>query len=206
MKLKLLIPFLFITGALYSHPHIQILTRSIVEFEDSRVKGVWMEWEFDEYFSSDIVLSYDLDFDSVFNKEETDDIYNNAFISLKDFDYFTYIREGDNRWSPESATDFSAYIKEDKIIYKFFIPVNIESREFYLAIYDFTYFCACFYQVEEPVKFSGIDGLEPTYSINENRDKPIYFNPYAGVGDTTVYTQMEEGLVELFIKELKIEY
>lgn len=205
MKLKLLLIYIFISSLVYSHPHIQILTRASVEFENDRVNGIWMEWEFDEYFSADIILSYDIDNDSVFNKVETDDIYNNAFISLKDYDYFTYIREGDNRWSPKDVSDFSVEILNDSVIYRFFLPVKVESRTFYLAVYDFTYFCAVFYQEDNPLTYRNRD-VEPIYSIEENLDKPIYFNPYAGVGDTTVYTEMEEGLVELFIKEIKVEY
>lgn len=205
MKSVILFIYIFIAVASYTHPHIQILTRSKVEFEDDSVKGVWMEWEFDEYFSADIILSYDLDEDSNFTREETDDIYNNAFISLKDYDYFTYIREGERRWSPKEVENFSVDINNENVIYKFFVPLNIESRTFSLAVYDFTYFCAVFYQESEPLTFVNIDN-SPSFTIEENLDHPIYFNPYAGVGDTTVYTRMEEGLVELFIKEIQIEY
>ena len=187
---------------------MQILARTTFEFQEDKIEGAWLEWEFDAYFSADIIMGFDLDQDGMFNKAETLEVYNNAFISLKDFNYFTFIRVGDKRISPDSIRDFSLYITdENMIVYKFFIPLTyLESNDFYLSIYDFTYFCACFYMEENPVIFTGEKNITPNFSIDKNEKYPIYFDPYAGPNDTTVHTEWKKGLTKLVIKEIHVTY
>lgn len=207
-KLFVLIIFILFSNYLYAHPHMQIMARTNFEFKNDAIMGVWSEWEFDEYFSADIIMSFDVDEDGNFDDVETLEVYNNAFISLKDFNYFTFIRVGEERTTPDRAENFSLYIADNgKIVYKFYVPLtNIKSRDFYLSIYDFTYFCACFYQDIEPVKFIGTESVTPEYTIAKNEKYPIYFDPYAGPDDTTVHTKWKKGLNELVIKEIHIVY
>lgn len=187
---------------------MMLLSRSNFNFKDGKLNNIELEWEFDEYFSRDIIESFDLDKNGFFNHEEVLDVYNNAFISLKNYDYFTYIRIGEERFSPEHAYDLKVKLASNgNVIYIFKIPVKkITSRDFYLSVYDVSYFCACFYQEENPVNFINNSDLNPTYEIVENRDNPIYFDPFGGIDDTTVYTEYKEGLTELFIKEIHIKY
>lgn len=207
-KQLILIMFILFTTYLYGHPHMQILARTDFEFENDVIKGVWSEWEFDAYFSADIIMSFDINEDGVFDEVETLEVYNNAFINLKDFNYFTFIRVGDERTTPDRAENFSLYVAQNgMIVYKFYVPlVNITSRDFYLSIYDFTYFCACFYQDNQPVNFVGAKNITPEYSIEKNDKYPIYFDPYAGPDDTTVHTEWKKGLNEIVIKEIHIVY
>lgn len=209
IKKVILCAYIFISfSIIYSHPHMQILNRSVFDFKDDKIVGVWLEWEFDTYFSSDIIMTYDLDSSGDFNKKEIEDIYNNAFIALKDSNYFTYIRTGDKRSSPTEVSDFTPYITDSgDLVYKFYIEFDESiGRNFYLSIYDFTYFCACFYQEEDPVLFNNIGSNKPKFSIVKKEDKPIYFDPYAGPDEKGVFKEWREGLSEVVIKEIHIEY
>lgn len=208
MKKFILILLTIISTHIYSHPHMQILNRTSFEFNEDKIKGVWLEWEFDAYFSADIIMTYDINEDGIFDDKETIDVYNNAFISLKDFNYFTYIRTGDKRISPEEVKDFSVFTDDEKnLVYKFYVPLDyLDVNEFYLSVYDFSYFCACFYQEVEPVIFMNSDNFEPSYNIAKNEEYPIYFDPYAGPGETTVYTEWEEGLNEIVVQEIHVKY
>lgn len=187
---------------------MQILSRSIFNFKNDKIEGVWSEWEFDAYFSADIIMGYDINVDGEFDEIETEEIYNNAFISLKDFNYFTFIRVGNDRTSPKSVSDFSVYIDDNKnVVYRFYISLEFLGKtDFYLSVYDFTYFCACFYQEVKPVSFLGGENISPVFSIDKNEDFPIYFDPYAAPGDTTVHTEWKKGLNTLVIKEIHVEY
>lgn len=193
---------------LAAHPHMQIMVNTTFKFDNDKISGVWEEWEFDAYFSADMVMSFDLDEDSKFDDKETEEVYNNAFISLKDYNYFTFIRVGDQRITPDRVDDFSLFIADNgALVYRFFIPLEmINSRDFYLSIYDFTYFCACFYQELNPVTFSGNEGFIPKYSIGKNEEYPIFFDPYAGPDDTTVHTEWKKGLNKLVIEEIYVTY
>lgn len=208
MKKIILILILGMSSYIFSHPHMQIMTRSSFEFEDERIKGVWLEWEFDAYFSADIVMTYDINEDGTFDEVETKDVFSNAFISLKDFNYFTYIRVDEKRTSPKEVSDFSVFKDtNNNLIYKFYVPLDyLDVNEFYLSVYDFSYFCACFYQEKEPVSFINSNDMNPVFNIAKNEDYPIYFDPYAGPGETTVYTEWEKGLNEVVVKEIHVKY
>lgn len=205
---KFLILLLFLYSfSLYSHPHMLLHSRTTFDFEYDKLKGVWLEWEFDAYFSADIIMSYDINSDGIFDIEETIDVYNNAFISLEDYGYFTYIRVGDKRNSAKEVKEFSVFTSNDEsVVYKFYIDLkHITAKEFYLSVYDFTYFCACFYQEEAPVVFSNPGKLTPTYEIKKDNDTPIYFDPYAGPNDTTIHTKWKKGLSEIVIQEIHVK-
>lgn len=187
---------------------MMLLSRTNLSFNQGNLSEIELEWEFDEDFSRDIIESFDLDKDGIFNSEEVIEVYNHAFISLKNYNYFTYLRIGDERFSPDSIYDFNVKLdKNNNILYLFKIPINnIDRNDFYLSVYDFTYFCACFYQEENPVFFIGAEEINPRYEIVENKNEPIYFDPYAGPDQNTVYTEYKEGLTELYIKEIHIKY
>lgn len=189
---------------------MQILSRSYFYFDKDQIDYVVLDWEFDDFFSADVIMTYDLDGNKSFDKKETEEIYNNAFISLKDYHYFTYIRlDGEEkRVSPDKVENFEVFIGNNgRLVYSFSVDLGfIGDRDFYLSTYDFTYFCACFYQEESPVMFFQADDVSPKYEIKKNEDYPIYFNPYAGIGDNTVYDKWEEGLSEIVIKEIFVQY
>lgn len=207
-KILFILFYICIVTSIFAHPHMQILSRAEFTFKNNELTGVWLEWEFDLFFSADIIISYDYDKNGIFDYQEIDAIYNEAFISLKDFNYFTFIRVKDKRMSPTEVQDFTAHTNNKKnLIYRFFVPLsNLESNDFYLSIYDFTYFCACFYQDENPVIFSGTMNLKPYYSIQKNEKYPVYYDPYAGPDSDIVYKKWEEGLETIVIKEIHVKF
>lgn len=208
-KKILIILITLLSSQLFAHPHMMIINRSTFDFQDNKIKGVWSEWEFDSYFSADIMMSFDINEDKLFDLEETKQIHDNAFIALKDFNYFTFIRTDSKRTSPEEVTNFSVYIADNNnIVYKFYVPLEYlgETKDLYLSVYDFSYFCACIYQENDPVLFENIGGLSPEFDIAENEDYPIYFDPYAGPDNQTVYTEWKKGLTKIIVKEIHVKF
>ena len=176
-------------------------------FEDDKLVGCWLEWTFDSYFSADIIYTYDFDLNGKFDAEETDYIYNYAFINLKNYYYFTFIRQGKTRSNPEKVEKFSAYQKNGLLVYRFYIDLSqYKGKEIYLAVYDYTYFCDVRYP-DDPVSVD----FDPTkvnvsFAIEENKDYPVYYNPMGAATDTTVYYEWKPGLQTYYPREIHLTY
>lgn len=210
MKFKkyiLLLAFLICTFSAFAHPHMFLTSKEEFVFEGNKLAGCWIEWEFDSYFSADIIYSYDFDQDGIYNKEETDAVYNNAFINLKNYYFFTFIRQGKTRTNPEKVENFSVHQKDGLILYRFYIDLSeYEGNELYLAVYDYTFFCDIRYP-ENPVSFKYDPNLiSVNYTIEKNENYPVYYDPLASSSNNTVYYEWEPGLQTYYPKEIHITY
>lgn len=176
-------------------------------FEGNKLAGCWLEWTFDSYFSADIIYSFDFDHDGTLNKEETNSIYNSAFINLKNYYYFTFIRQGKTRTNPEKVENFSVYQKDGLVVYRFYIDLSqYKGNELYFAVYDYTFYCDISYP-KNPVSFKyNPNVVTVDFSIEDNQDYPVYYNPFAPVDDYTLYNEWKPGLETYYPKEIHITY
>ena len=67
---------------LSAHPHIMLKTSLEFEYSASQCDGIWVEWEFDRFFSISIINDFDLDKNGQFDSSETREIEKNAFSNL----------------------------------------------------------------------------------------------------------------------------
>lgn len=203
--------FFFLGTGAFAHPHMAVYSRIELSFIEDKPEGLWMEYRFDRYFSADIIYGFDLDKDGTFNAAETQDIHDHAFINMENYGFFLYIRQGDSRVSPEAVSRFSARMEDDFIIYRFYVDLpslltDGEAREFHLSVFDTTYFCACSYEEGAPVLFSGTYLEDADYSVVRNKYYPVYYDPFAPVGDTTVHERWRPGLETAYPEEVRIVY
>lgn len=207
---KTLISALFLLSLslnISAHPHMAIYTSCEFNFEGDQPVGMWFNYSFDQYFSISLLSDFDLDGDKIFNPEETEKIYNSAFIYLSNYGYLISIRDKDGRTSPEEVSDFSVSVDNDIITYRFYIDLeNRAEREFFVSVYDKTFYCAIYYTEDNPVKVRSDPGIETQYTIEENTDYPIYYNPYALPTETGTYDKWEPGLQTFFPKEIHFVY
>lgn len=189
----------------YAHPHMWFDSEFEIIFSDSKLQGVNIIWTFDKFFSSDIISGYDLNRDGVFSTKETDDVFQNAFTYTSNYGHFTFVRVGNKRKSPESILrkDFSASQKNGRLKYKFYVDLSsYNENEIYIACYDYTFFCDISYP-KNPVKFIGTKS-DPKYEIIENKNYPIYYDPFGSIDDTRVYYKWAPGLNTYYPLEIKL--
>ncbi len=199
--------FLFVPESLSAHPHMAAYSRIELSFRDERPEGLWMEYRWDRYFSADIIAGFDLDQNLIFDAAETREIHDYAFINMENYGFFLYIRQGDERESPAGVSHFSARVEDDFLIYRFYVDLDmITEREFYLSVFDTTYFCACSYEEEMPVLFSGTYREDAEYSLVRNKYYPVYYDPFAPAGDSTVHKKWKPGLETAYPEEVMIVY
>jgi len=190
-----------------AHPHLFISAQTEFVLNEGKVLGAYETWTFDRFFSADIIQGYDLNRDGLFDKAETKDVYNNAFINTKNYSYFTFIRQGDKRHSPEKVSDFSVWQKDGIASYRFYVDLSKYSGDFYFAVYDYSFFCDFRYDEKSPVLFRGSFGkTAPRYTIAENKKYPVYYDPFDTADMTTMYDSWKPGLQTYYPKEIHITY
>ncbi len=70
-------------AVVFAHPHMFLTSTEEFVWEKDRLAGCWIEWEFDQFFSADIIQAYDHDGNGKFSAAETKEVFNGAFINLK---------------------------------------------------------------------------------------------------------------------------
>ncbi|MGI5089072.1 DUF1007 family protein [Treponema vincentii] len=204
----LLTTLLFIAHVqLIAHPHLFVSTQTEFVLNNGKIQGAYETWTFDRFFSADIIQGYDLNRDGLFDRAETKDVYDNAFINTKNYSYFTFIRQGDKRESPAQVSDFSVRQKNGIASYRFYVDLSKYNGNFYFAVYDYTFFCDFRYDEKTPVVFTGASGKTmPTYTIVENKKYPVYYDPFDTADMTMTYNSWKPGLQTYYPREIHITY
>lgn len=202
---KLVLILVLACAASFAHAHPHMFLKSSAEFvwDGDALSGCWLEWTFDEFFSADIIHGFDLNQDGKFSEQESRDVFAGAFSNLKNYYYFTFIREGSARSNPKEIQRFSAKQTDGKLSYRFFVDLSSTSgNELALAVYDYTFFCDISYTEKNPVVLTHGGEVSPRYEIRENRSFPVYYNPKGAIDDTTVYYEWKKGLMTYYPREI----
>lgn len=191
----------------FSHPHMTIYSSCEFVFEGSDLRGFWVEYQFDRYFTSDMIYYFDENNDSQFDEKETEEIYNTTFLNLEKYGFYISIRKGKTRFSPDHIDRFSVYLNDQLLSYRFYIEYSDpDEREIFVSINDPTYFTAIYMIDENPITFSGFSNIQPYYQIVKNNEYPLYYNPFAPIDENTTYFRWEPGLQTFYPDEIHLVY
>ncbi len=207
-RLFMLLFFLIPAALLSAHPHMMLTSRCTIHTTEKGVAGITLEWEFDKFFSADVNMNFDEDKNGIFDSSETENVFQYAFSNLKKYNYFVFFRQGDRRFSPHRVEDFRVWNKNgDTMVYSFFVSTeDYPDQDISLAVYDSSFFCHVSYDKDNPVTFdSKTDSRPYRYTLKENKDYPVYYDPFAPATDLTVYTEWRPGLKTFYPTEIQIE-
>lgn len=195
---------------LAAHPHMFLESRAEIVQSGGVLSGAWLEWKLDSFFSADLIHGYDHDRNGVFDAAETRELERGAFVNLRHYHYFTFIRVGSVRTNPSSVKSFSARQSGGSVIYRFFVDLSsYQAGEVFLAVYDYTYFCDIRYPEKDPVRVIAKPSVGDSvasirWEIVENKDYPVYYNPLGAIDDTTVYYKPAPGLATYYPREIRL--
>lgn len=165
--------------ATYSHPHVFVVNKIIIVFDDHGFSGIRVNWGFDEFFSSMIAGDYDKNRNKKLEKPEIAIIKKEAFSYLANFDYFSFIKIDGKPFKVKWVTDFSAALSNGKLNYEFFIPCHVKAsstfKEITIAQYDPTYYSAVFFGKNKPVKIEAGPSFETSFKIAKNLKESYYY-------------------------------
>lgn len=167
-----------------AHPHMFIDSRVTAVFDQQQLEGFWIEWKFDQMFTASIRMDYDRNRDGEFNDQETRLIEENAFANLKNYHYFISLSHGDQTHEAEQVEQFDAWMENDRLVYKFFVPYSMSisgaRNDVKLVIFDDTFFCDIAYVNENPVSIEGRQYVSADAEIKKNRDAGVDYDPTGG--------------------------
>jgi ABC-type uncharacterized transport system substrate-binding protein len=198
---------LFPLAEISAHPHMFLTCSQEFVWNKDRLSGCWLDWEFDQFFSADL-MNYDANRDGRFSAAETKEVYDRAFINLKNYYYFTFIRQGSARTNPDGVTQFSVTAKAGRVSYRFFVDLSgTGPGDIAFAVYDYTFFCDIRTPAANAVRLTYDPAyVHPSFKVVENRDYPVYYNPLGAIDDTTIYYKWKKGLETYYPRETRITY
>jgi len=169
---------LYVPSFLQGHPHIFIDNKITIVFDQKGLAGFNLDWVFDKVFSASIIHDFDLNGDGIFSKTEIAAIKENAFSNLSNFNYFCFITINGSVFRVQYVTDFSAAVRDKRVIYKFFVPCHVQGiTEFKMvtaAVYDETYFTDIIFDPEEAVRIENGNFFEHSYTLAENKKRAYW--------------------------------
>jgi len=162
----------------FSHPHVFIYNSIKVVFDEKGLAGFKLKWVFDDMFSNMIINDFDKNKNGLFEQSEIETIKNGAFSNLKEFDYFTHIKISAKSFKVKFVRDFSAEIKDNILIYRFFVPCHVQAvsslKEVKISIYDVSFYSSVFL-TKDPVSFEKTSPYEHEYQISKNKNEGYYY-------------------------------
>lgn len=194
---------------LAAHPHMSLESSVEFVFDGESAAGFWLEWTFDPYFSAAIIQEHDRNRDRRFDAAEAKAVHDGAFINLRKYRYFIYLRSGSERVNPEKVEQFTPSVKGDRLVYRFYVNLAGKGygRDFSVAIFDSTYFCAVTYApVAAAVRQLGASSPVPSWEKSVNRKFPVYYDPMAPATDNTVHRAWRPGLETAYPEEIRVYF
>jgi ABC-type uncharacterized transport system substrate-binding protein len=143
-----------------AHPHVWIDMRSDIVFsDDGLIKGVNLEWTFDDGYTQMALDGLDTDGDGVYSQAEIEPLTKENIASLKDYEYFTVMRVDGEKQEIGEVSEFGQIWSNDKLALHFHVPlkkpVDPVKGQFMVKVYDPEFFIAIDYVKDDPVTVLG---------------------------------------------------
>jgi ABC-type uncharacterized transport system substrate-binding protein len=137
-KIKKIIIFylLFIPYLVFAHPHTFIDVYTKIKSQNTKIDKITFTWYFDEMTSSLLIMEFDQNMDGKLDDSEIKYIYENYFLGLGDFNFYTDIQIN-NKTILTKPQNFTAFLKDNiQVAYQFDIILNKEKKDIKIEIYD----------------------------------------------------------------------
>jgi ABC-type uncharacterized transport system substrate-binding protein len=163
----------------YAHPHVFIVQRLNVVFDEKGLAGIKVCWKFDDMFTSMIAEDHDLNRNGKFEPSEVQKVKEKAFSFISKYNYFTFIKIDNVPFQVKFVRDFNAILENRKLVYEFLIPCHVTAtnqvKKVTVASYDPTYYTAIYFARQKPVTLTAADGFDVKTNLKEDPNTKIYF-------------------------------
>jgi ABC-type uncharacterized transport system substrate-binding protein len=151
--------FAFGTAA-NAHPHVWVEMQSTIVFtDDGLIKGVDVEWTFDDAYAQMALDGLDVDKDGVYSQDELAPLTKENIDSLKDYEYFTVMRANGEQLKIGAVTNAGQIYSSDKLTLHFQVPLatplDPRKNEFMLKVYDPEFFIDFEYPKDDAADVAG---------------------------------------------------
>ena len=85
-----------LTSAAWAHPHVWVTYAAVIVYDKGAVTAVDHVWTFDEMYTAMAIEGLDKNNDGKYDREELAELAQTNIDGLKDYDYFTVAKTGEN--------------------------------------------------------------------------------------------------------------
>jgi ABC-type uncharacterized transport system substrate-binding protein len=163
-----------------AHPHVFIVQRLNLVFDEKGLAGIKVRWKMDDMFASMITEDHDQNRNGTLEPDEVQSVKENAFIFIKEFNFFTFIKIDNRPFQIKFIRDFNATLENGRLVYEFLIPCHVTATDTYkkvsVASYDPSYYTAIFFAKKNPVSLTAVNAFEIKTAIRKDPNTKIYFD------------------------------
>lgn len=134
-----------LSTSLAAHPHVWVQVKTeIVYGENETVTGLRHSWTFDEMYSIFALQGLDQNGNGIYDQPELQPLLDVNINSLKEFDYFTFSKSGEQDLTHTNPTDATISLLDNLVNLSFVLPleqpVKADAAAYSFAVYDPTYY------------------------------------------------------------------
>jgi nickel/cobalt transporter (NicO) family protein len=163
-----------------AHPHCFILNSVQFFFDDQGLDRIRIDWQFDTFFSEQIMSDCVSEAGSALGPEEKACIKRDYFDNLSEYGYFTFININGRPVEVSSVESLDVAYLETSLVYRFTLPCRVpatgHTQEVRVALYDPTFYCALLFPEQLPVMVNNEGNLDYSVHIRENTNVTYYYN------------------------------
>jgi len=140
-----------------AHPHVWVTAETTMLFEQGSVSALRQKWTFDDMYTAMAIQGLDTNKDGVYDRQELTELAQINIEGLKEFEYFTFVKLGDQRLKTKPPVDYHLEHTKDGMLSLYFTlplekPVLAEAKGFGFQVSDPGYFIAFEFAKTDPIK------------------------------------------------------
>lgn len=152
--LPLLLVFIPLTG-LSAHAHIFVEQHLVLEMSGDVIKGLRLDWTFDDMTSSLVAQDYPSDRSGRFRPQDEKELRDSFFDGLGPRDFYIRLSWNKRSIGVPQPQEFRAFLRSGKLVYNFLLPLNRAAKAgdlLEVSIYDETFFTDMYYRKDKPLE------------------------------------------------------
>lgn len=142
-----------------AHPHVWVTSKAEVVYEAGKIAAVQHHWTFDEFYTAMAIQGLDTNNDGIYSRQELSELAKVNMDGLKEFDFFTYARQGETKLTFGPPQDYWLEHANGILTLHFKLPLTAPleagAKGFQFAVYDPSAFIAFELAKGEPVTLAG---------------------------------------------------
>ncbi len=168
--------------AAFAHPHAFVSCTFSFVMDSQGLAGFRQRWVLDEMTTVSVLDVVDQNRDGILSPEEKQSLRDLSVNSLREFGYFTTVRINGRPFPVRTITDFSAELKDHRLIYDFRVPCPVTAvpglhQQVKVAVYDDSFYTYVAYATE---RGTDIDpSRDPMFANREAPARPGDFERFA---------------------------
>lgn len=107
-----------------SHPHVWVTVSTAIIYDAGNISGFRHQWTFDDAYTAMAIEGLDKNGDGTYDREELAELAQVNIDGLKEFDYFTYPKLGEEPLQIDAPKDYWLEHKNNILTLHFTLPLK----------------------------------------------------------------------------------